>query len=994
MKQGLAFGLLGPVRAWHDGAELNLGSPQQRLTLATLLLADGRAVPVEEIAAALWGESVPRAARGTIRTYVQRLRRVLETGEADPVIVSTGGGYAVRVPEDAVDLGRFRRDVRAAEAARARGETRAAAELYKSAVEEWDGEPLAGLHGETAEAERARLRRRRLGVVEELAGLELDLGRCPDLVERLAAEAQAEPLRERLHELLMLALYRSGRQAEALAAYDKLRALLAEELGVDPGPTVRELHYRILRADPELLAGPREQPRIAPAAVPVVTPAQLPPDLPAFIGRAAELAALTMPDAPDPSCPAVAVVHGTAGVGKTTFAVRWAHQVAADFPDGQLYVDLRGFEPEEVVVEPREAVWGLLDALGVPTTLRPDRLDALTALYRSVLAEKRCLILLDNARDTAQVLPLLPGNPNCFVLVTSRVELSGLVAATGAHTVALDILSEEDATAFLARRLGRARVAAEPEAVRAIIAACARLPLALAVVCARAAYHPAFSLAAVAEELEAARGGLDAFTGADSRSDVRSVLSWSYRALSVPAARLFRLLSFHPSTSIDLRAAASLAGLPVARAQALFRELTAAHLVAEIAPGRFHTHDLLRAYALELVAAQDSAADQRAVLRRGLEHHLHTAHAAARILSAHQDLPAPGDPDPAVSPRGFASYEQALDWFILEHGVLIGLTQRAATTGFERQAWMLAWMMRHYLDWAGHWRDLETVNRTALRAATDIGDTLGVAYARRGIARIEAHHGRFGPARTLLAESLTGFTVAGDTLARAYTHRQAIGVRQLEGDYAGALEEATAALALFRAAGSAVGEGAGLLGLAANQTRLGRPEDALVSGARALDLLMAAGDLYDLALTLEVLGRACAALGRFAESAGYRERGIELSKSMANRGDFVTSLLHRMVTSALIYLSEARHQAGHHDRANAALREALTRLHDELSEPYLVIGGGDGATEDALRDVLATLAEFLAEPEEGQDWYERAGTVLHKVASTAEELGLGAYLTE
>ncbi|MCO1579162.1 AfsR/SARP family transcriptional regulator [Crossiella sp. SN42] len=472
---------------------------------------------------------------------------------------------------------------------RGRGEVAAAAGLYKEAVEEWDGEPLAGLHGEAADAERVRLRRRRLGVIEELATLELELGRCPDLVDRLAAEAQAEPLRERLHELLMLALYRAGRQAEALTAYDTLRKLLAEELGVDPAPAVRELHRRILRADPNCSAraattGPaatRGHPRSAAAR-----PARLYRPR-GRVGRAER-----------------AVVHGTPGVGKTTFAVRWAHRVAARFPDGQLYVDLRGFEPEGVAVEPREAVWGLLDALAVPTQFRPDRL---TALYRSVLADRRCLILLGNARDTAQVLPLLPGNPNCFVLVTSRVELSGLVAAAGAHAVALDILSEEEATGFLARRLGRARVEAEPEAVREIIAACAgcRWPWPWSV---RAAYRPAFSLAAVAEELDSARGGLDAFTGADSRTDVRSVLSWSYRALSAPAAQLFRLLSFHPATSVDLRAAASLAGLPTARAQALFRELTAAHLLAEVAPGRFHTHDLLRAYALELVSAQDSAA--------------------------------------------------------------------------------------------------------------------------------------------------------------------------------------------------------------------------------------------------------------------------------------------------------------------------------------------------------------------------------------------------
>ncbi|MBP2473115.1 DNA-binding SARP family transcriptional activator [Crossiella equi] len=991
MRQGLTYEVLGSVRARHDGSELPLGSPQQRVTLALLLLAQGRVVATEDIATALWGEDVPRAARGTIRTYVHRLRRVLEVEGGDQAVVSTGGGYALRFTDDALDLGRFRAHTRTAERARARGDRAGAARELAAALAEWRDEPLADLSGSHVEEERARLAQRRLAVLEELAELELDLGRGPDLLEQLICATEREPLRERLHELLMRALYRAGRQADALAVYEGVRARLGEELGVDPGPGLRELHQRILRADPALLPLPAPAP--VPAGQPV--PAQLPVDLPVFVGREDELdRVLTALRAEPGGSPGVVVVHGMPGVGKTAFTVRCAHRLAPHFPDGQLYLDLRGFDAGEGALAPEDALWGFLDALGVPTQQLPSRLDALTALFRSVLAERRCLIVLDNARDTRQVLPLLPGSSRSLVLVTSRVDLSGLVAGTGAHTVPLDLLSPVEATEFLARRLGVNRVAAEPAAVADIVDACARLPLALAVVAARAACNPGFGLAAIAEELTGGCGGLDAFASPDSFTDLRSILSWSYQALSPDAARLFRLLSFYPSTDMDVRVGASLTGLSVPRTHALLRELASAHLVSEIRPGWYTWHDLLRAYAAELVYEVDTKQERRAARHRGLQCHVHTAVNAARALSTHQDSATPGEPGPGVAPRSFTGYQDALDWFIGKHQVLLTLVEWAASHGEELQACQLAWAMRHYLDWAGHWHDLDRVNTWALAAAERIGDNTSAGYAHRGLARVHCHHGRHDLAREHLEKALSRFESEQDVLAQGYTRRQAVGVCQLAGDHTAALAEAERALELFRRTGWQSGQGAAQLALAGSLCHLGRAEEALAPGREALTLLEESGELYDVTAALDVLARTSYQLGRYEEAVAYRERELVVTRRMGLRSDFVTSLLHRMVTGALINLAEARYAAGHAHGANAALREGLASLCSELSENSLALGRYHEARM-TLRVAVGDVEHFLAGPEQELDeWYALAMKLLHKTVAIAEELGLGAYLVE
>jgi hypothetical protein len=377
----------------------------------------------------------------------------------------------------------------------------------------------------------------------------------------------------------------------------------------------------------------------------------------------------------------VAAIAGTAGIGKTALAVHWAHRVADRFPDGQLYVNLRGFDPSGSPMAPAEAVRGFLDGLQVPPQGIPASLEAQAGLYRSLLAGRRMLVLLDNARDAGQVAPLLPGAPGCLVLVTSRNQLPGLVAAAGAHPVALDLLSRDEAVQLLARRLGDDRLTAEPDATDELVTWCAGLPLALAIVAARVATHPAFPLAVLADQLREARDGLDGFDAGDTTTDARAVFSWSYRALSAPAARLFRLLGLHPGADVTTGAAASLAGLPPAHVRPMLAELASAHLVTEHTPGRYAFHDLLRAYAGELAHTMDTGTDRWAATRRLLDHYLHIAHAADLLLYRHGETITLPPPEPAVAAAHLGDYDQAMAWFTAEHRVLLAAIDHAARTG-------------------------------------------------------------------------------------------------------------------------------------------------------------------------------------------------------------------------------------------------------------------------------------------------------------------------
>ncbi|KIF69156.1 regulatory protein AfsR, partial [Streptomyces sp. AcH 505] len=727
------FAVLGPVRAWRGERELDLGSPQQRAVLVALLLRRGRPATLEELLDAVWGEERPAAAVSVLRTYVSRLRKVLEAGreaaDTPRMIVSVGDGYLARFPEECLDLAVFEQQVTAAKKLRAAGELTEAGELLHTALAGWQGPALAGVPGPMAESERSWLSEERLTALETRLDVDVELGRHEEVIAELISLTGQYPLREQQCQLLMLALYRSGRQAEALAVYRSTRRTLIAELGIEPGAALREMHDRILTADASLVPGPprRSDPPDEPEG-PVVPqparPAQLPADLPTFAGRHTELdrtRALLPRNGHAPTTVVISAIGGMAGIGKTTLAVHWAHEIAGRFPDGQLYINLRGFDPTGSVVTPDEAIRTFLDALGVPPMRIPAGLAAQAALYRSMLVDRRVLVLLDNARDTDQVRPLLPGSPGCVVIVTSRNQLTGLIAGEGAHPLTLDQLTPAEAHDLLARRLGTGRLAAEPQAADEIIVRCARLPLALAIVAAHAAAYPGFPLSAIAEELRDSNGSLDAFAGGDDlTTDVRAVFSWSYKALSDPAARLFRLLGLHSGPDISSPAAAALAGLPLRETRALLGELTRAHLLTEHFPGRYTLHDLLRVYATERVGAEEEPQERDRAVERLLAWYLHTADAAYTYITPRrrrirlEPLPA------SCLPLEFSTHEQALDWCETERANLVTAVNQAATSGHPGIAWRLPAVLWGFFYLRSHlhdWVDTAAVGLAAARAA-------------------------------------------------------------------------------------------------------------------------------------------------------------------------------------------------------------------------------------------------------------------------------------
>ncbi len=655
----------------RGGRELDLGFPQQRALLGLLLVRAGRPVPMGEIVDVLWDRKAPASATNVVRRYAGSLRRLLEPGLPPRApgrrVLRRSGGYLLEADETEVDLLRFRVLTKRAKRAVATGRPEVALGHFVEALGGWRGPVAMGVPSSVREhAVFTAVEREIVHTVRMAADAALLCGRTEYVVPQLRRAVGLDPLNESLHARLVMALAVSGLQAEALAAYEDVRRLLAAELGLSPGAELTAAHTRVLRqelrrtrtapahmtptAPPPPPTAPNHQtptpppppppppPPTAPnhqtptpppdPPAPLVRPAQLQPDLKVFSGRRAELAVLReLTDAigpprerrpaprrrPDsPGAPATVLISGMPGIGKTTLAVHWAHTVADRFPDGQLYVDLKGFAPSgsRAPLDASEALRGMLTALGVAPRHLPVGLDALTGRYRDLLAGRRLLVLLDDAAGTEQVLPLLPASPGCLTLVTSRTRLPGLTAS-GARPLRLDLPSAVDARAALALRMGRARLAAEPDAADEIVACCGRLPLALAVVAARAISRPDFPLTAIAAELRRARGSLEAFSGsAGGAADVRDVFAVSYRRLSPQGARLFRLLSLHPGPHLTVDTVAAVAGLPVPSTRPLLDELADAHLVVAEAPGHYVLHELLRVFAAELTAGESSDADE------------------------------------------------------------------------------------------------------------------------------------------------------------------------------------------------------------------------------------------------------------------------------------------------------------------------------------------------------------------------------------------------
>jgi DNA-binding SARP family transcriptional activator/tetratricopeptide (TPR) repeat protein len=943
----MRFGVLGAVEVWDGESPVPVERPQQRALLAVLLMHPNQVVSADRLIAYLWGDRPPAGALALLQGCVFRLRRSLRPHlgpmEKHP-IQTRPPGYRLSVRPGELDLDRFEDMAAAARRSATEGSPRSlgiAADLFRGALALWRGPALADVKLDGLTAEAVRLDERRLSVLEERIETDLRLGLGAGLVAELRALVTAHPVRERLWAQLMLALYADDRQAEALAVYGELRRTLVDELGVEPGPAVRQVQHAILTGDGALARGratwdvpaqagssrsgppPSGSSAVGPArtADAIVVPAQLPPAVAGFAGRDGPLTTIDhvrAESADDPTLPApIVVISGPPGVGKTTLAVHWAHRAAGGFADGHMYVDLRGYDANGPAMNPAAAVRDLLEALGVPPQQLPAGLSAQVGLYRSLMAGRRMLVLLDNARDPEQVQPLLPASTGCFVVVTSRDRLTGLVATYGAHPLILDPLTSVEAHSLLARRLGAARVAAEPTAVAEIVARCSGLPLALVIVAARAANHLDFPLEALAAELRAADGSLTAFDGAGPAVGVRAVISWSCRTLSAGAARLFRLLGVHAGPDISAPAAASLAGASDELTRPLLDELTRVHQLLEHRPGRYTMHDLVRAYATERARAEETDAEVREALRRVFDHYMQSAHGAALLLHPHRDAIPIASPRSGAAATALADRPAALAWFTAEHAVLLTAVQQAAGTGFDAHAWQLAWCLMDYLDYQGHWHDQEVVQRTALAAALRQADPAGQAHALRGLARTHARQGSLDDALVHFERALDLYRRSGDHIGAARTHLSIGLVFEQQGRVRAALPHDHQAVEMFRVAGHRAGQANAANNLGWHHALLDEHQEALLHCDQALTTFQEIGDPYGEGSAWDSLGYSHHRLGHHQRATACYRTAIDLMRQM---GD------HHHEAVALIHLGDTEEAAGDLTAARSVWRQALSIL--------------------------------------------------------------------
>ncbi|WP_328833849.1 tetratricopeptide repeat protein [Streptomyces sp. NBC_00252] len=967
--------VMGPVRAWQDDTELELGPAKRQALLALLLVRSGQPTSLSTIIDVLWGQTPPSSAANVVYRHAAAVRRLLETPGADPGedgtpatrLVRVSGGYRLDASPSTLDLLRFRQLRGAAEDMGGTGALRDSVRLLTRALRLSRGPTASGIPPHIAQHPYfMAVDREYLTAVKEAAVIATAVGEPGSVLDILQPAAAQHPLDEILQAQLVRTLAATGRQAEALQAYHAVRTRLAEQLGIAPGPELRSVHQDIMRRDAH------EAPRLSPAfpAEPararpqeprrsLLRPSQLPPDVTDFAGREAELARLDTlfpvdAPAPDdaghvgseprsthdtgnentPPRPPVAIV-GMPGVGKTTLAVHWAHRIAPRFPDGQLYVDLRGLAIDGTRVTPSEAQRAFLVALGVPDREIPADRDTRTDLYRSTLAGLRLLIVVDDVAHSDQVRPLLPGTPGALVLVTSRDRLGGLAAREGARPLVLADLSPAEAREALVRRLGGRGTgtgsgavsgtdSGAGDAVDDTAAACARLPLASAVAGADV-LRPDGRLPCVASEFRAREVTLDEFTESGPQADIRSVFAWSYRQLAPDSARMFRLLALHPGFGIAATTAASLAGIPLELTRELLAELTRAHLLTEEAPDLYVLHDLLAAYARELLRGSDREGQRGLSIRRMLDHYVHTARAAATQLAPQrtEQWPLPRL-QPRTTPEPLPDRERAADWLDrLLLPVLIPVAGEAAARGLHAHVCQLGLALEVHLDRRARWEEQLALQKICLLSAEAQGDLWAAAHAHRALGFAQGRLGRPVEARTHLFRALSLFTEADDPRGQGATHRALAFRANAAVRHDRALDHYGQALALYRSAGDTLGESSALNGIGRTLVLKGDHHAALDHCARAVELSRAAGDLNGQAAAQDGLGHAHHHLGEYDRALSQYRRALALYRELSDRC---------LEADVLVHVGQTQHAQSYVDLAAESWERALSVL-DALHHP-------------------------------------------------------------
>ncbi|WP_406476580.1 AfsR/SARP family transcriptional regulator [Streptomyces sp. NBC_01615] len=870
----LRFSVLGPVRAWRDEEPLPAGSPQQRALLAALLLREGRTATASELIDALWGDEPPSQALAAVRTYASRLRKTL----GPEVLVSESGGYAIRsLGEGALDLARAQELAVEAEKARGSGDLCHAREVLRDALGLWDGEVLASVPGPYAETQRARLEEWRLQLLESRLDMDLEQACHAEAVSELTALTAAHPLRERLRELLMLALYRSGRQAEALAVYADTRRLLADELGVDPRAGLKELQQRILQADPNL-AEP-SAPAAEPAAAPV-RPAQLPATVTDFTGRTSfvqELSDVLASASSDAGrVMAVSALAGIGGVGKTTLAVHVAHQARAAFPDGQLYVDLQGAGSR--AAEPETVLGAFLRALGTADSAIPDSLEERSALYRSVLDGRRVLVLLDNARDAAQVRPLLPGMEGCAALVTSRVRMVDLA---GAHLVDLDVMSPEEALQLFTKIVGQERVASEREAALDVVAACGFLPLAIRIAASRLAARRTWTVSVLAAKLADERRRLDELQAGDLA--VKATFELGYGQLEPAQARAFRLLGLADGPDISVAAAAAVLDLPVEDTEDLLESLVDTSLLESAAPGRYRYHDLVRLYARACAERDEQPPSEReAAMSRLLDFYLATA---AGVYAIER----PGDrlvdhlEETQTSGLVFPDRRTAQDWLYSEAVPLLACVRQSSGSASLRRAVDLLWAAVDLAESGANSKEYEAA-ATALRDAAR-GNSDGRAEGRSVLVLANARHfsGLFDQADQEARQVLRISEAVGDPLPCCWAANILGAFAFYQSRYEEAEEYLERAIRDFRACEDLSGTAAALCNLSRLHLATERADSAVELARQGTEMYEDLGHSLKVANGHYALGMALSKSGRPADAASRLREALQVFRASRQR---------------------------------------------------------------------------------------------------------------
>ncbi|WP_198141641.1 tetratricopeptide repeat protein [Micromonospora sp. ATCC 39149] len=929
--EGVLVQILGSVRIWRDGQEIGLGATSRRTVLGILALANGQSVHRSDIADSLWGEHPPASAANVIQTHIKHLRRLLEphrpARSPSNILPSMGDGYALCLPDGRLDLARFRSLVATAMQVRAEGDEHRAAALLAEALRLWHGPPFADVPALARHPKAVALEVERRSVLARCGDMMINIGMAADALPLLEEAAAAQPLDEDAQARLIRAYHAVGQRGRAFATYHATRRRLADELGVDPGLNLASTHTALLTdAAPAAPARP-------PAAHPV--PAQLPADIRDFTGRVSELRELdTLLDENGPGMP-ICVISGTAGVGKTALILHWAHRARARFPDGQLYVDLRGYDPKQPA-SADDVLVRFLTALGVPADSIPLDLEGRAERYRTEMADRRALVVLDNGASPDQIRPLLPGAPSCAVLVTSRSSLAGLVTLHGAYRLSLDLLTIQDATSLLRRLIG-ARAQSEEQATAVLAEQCARLPLALRLAAELASTQPTTRLADLVRELEDQRRRLrwlDA--GGDPRAAARAVFSWSYRHLPDRVATAFRRAGIHPGPSLEPYAMAALNDADLPAADQMLTQLTRAHLVQPAGAGRFSMHDLLRAYAAELSEAEDTAADRAQAIGRLLDHYLFTIIVAMDLLHpgdrhhrpqvADPGTPAPPMPDPA----------QARGWLDAELPTLTVICGYAATHDWPTHAIRFSTALFRYLESAPY-ADALTIHTHALHAARRIDDTAGQAHALTNIGSVYRLQGQYRPAITHLERALALHRQTGDGygIARTLSHLGIVYERL--GDYRRSVRYQEQALAAYRQIADRYGEAGSLINLGTANGYLGRHDLSSENLQDGLTIFHEIGERSGEAIGLANLGDLYNQLGRHHEAAEHLERALVLFRELGHRYGEATTLANA---------SAAQVQIGRYEQARENLEQALTMYRD-LGHRY-----GEASALNGLGELL------------------------------------------